>query len=86
MQKGQVNCILNRNLRNWPLLKWMLPLAIFQDWLGSIFTKKRVLTRQIAKGILRGDANYDSSPATEVLGIDWIDVDTTIKDTVEAYQ
>ena len=68
------------------LQNWMLPLAIFQDWLGSIFTKKRVLTRQIAKGILRGDANYDSSPATEVLGIDWIDVDTTIKDTVEAYQ
>ena len=68
------------------LQNWMLPLAIFQDWLGSIFNKKRVLTRQIAKGILRGDANYDSSPATEVLGIDWIDVDTTIKDTVEAYQ
>ena len=68
------------------LQNWMLPLAVFQDWVGAIFTKKRVLTRQIAKGIMRGDADYDSTPATEVLGIDWIDVDTTIKDTVEAYQ
>ena len=68
------------------LQNWMLPLAVFQDWVGGIFTKKRVLTRQIAKGIMRGDSNYDSTPATEILGIDWIDVDTTIKDTVEAYQ
>ena len=68
------------------LQNWMLPLAVFQDWVSGIFTKKRVLTRQIAKGIMRGDSNYDSTPATEVLGIDWIDVDTTIRDTVEAYQ
>lgn len=68
------------------LANWLLPVAILQDWVGGLFGKKRVLTREIAKGFMKGDALYDSTPASEILGIDWIDSDTTIKDTVEAYQ
>ena len=65
---------------------WMLPIAIFQDWFFGIFTKQRQLTRTVAKSFYKGDANYDSSRASEELGIQWHDVDTCIRDTVEAYQ
>ena len=64
----------------------LLPLAVFQDWIGSKISKRdRRLTRDMVRGFFRGDASYDSSKAQNELEMDWIDFDTCVKDTVEAF-
>ena len=62
----------------------LVPLAVFQDWIGGIFGKPRTLTRRVVKGFFKGDSLYDSSRAENELGLVWKDFDTCIKDTVEA--
>ena len=39
----------------------------------------------MVRGFFRGDASYDSSKAQNELEMDWIDFDTCVKDTVEAF-
>ena len=63
----------------------LVPLAVFQDWLGSKFGRQRYLTRAVAKNMMGGDTNYSSAKAEEVLGMEWEDFDTCIQDTVDVY-
>ena len=62
----------------------LVPLGIFQDWLGGLFGKPRTLTRRVVKGFFKGDSLFDSSRAENELGLEWKEFDTCIKDTVEA--
>ena len=68
------------------LPKWLMPMAVFQDWFMGIFTKKRLLTRSAAKNFMRGDSKYSSSKAELELGLEWHSIDDCIHDTVEAYR
>ena len=63
----------------------LIPLAVFQDWLGGKFGRQRYLTRAVAKNMMGGDTNYSSAKAEEVLGMTWEDFDTCIQDTVDVY-
>jgi nucleoside-diphosphate-sugar epimerase len=64
----------------------LLPLAVFQDWVGGLFGRPRYLTRRLAKSLMRGDTLYSSEKAERVLGMTWEDLDTCIQDTVKAFQ
>lgn len=68
------------------LPKVLLPLAVFQDWMGGLFGRPRYLTRRLAKSLMRGDTLYSSEKAERVLGMTWEDLDTCIQDTVKAFQ
>ncbi len=63
----------------------LVPLAVFQDWLGGKFGRQRYLTRAVAKNMMGGDTNYSSAKAEKVLGMTWEDFDTCIQDTVDAF-
>lgn len=63
----------------------LVPVAVFQDWLGGKFGRTRYLTRAVAKNMMGGDTNYSSSKAERVLGMEWEDLDTCIQDTVDAF-
>ena len=63
----------------------LLPMAVFQDWFGGLFGKKRYLTRAVMKSLKKGDTNYSSEKAERVLGMEWEGFDTCIRDTVDAY-
>ena len=63
----------------------LIPLAVFQDWLGGKFGRQRYLTRAVAKNMMGGDTNYSSAKAEKVLGMVWEDFDTCIQDTVDAF-
>ena len=63
----------------------LLPVAVFQDWLGGLFGKQRYLTRAVVKSLKKGDTNYSSEKAELVLGMEWEGFETCIKDTVDAY-
>ncbi|MCH1540636.1 MAG: NAD-dependent epimerase/dehydratase family protein [Candidatus Poseidonia sp.] len=64
----------------------LLPVAVFQDWVGGLFGKQRYLTRAVVKSLKKGDTNYSSEKAERVLGMKWEGFDTCIKDTVDAYR
>lgn len=63
----------------------LVPLAVFQDWLGSKLGRQRYLTRAVAKNMMGGDTNYSSTKAEKVLGLEWEDFDTCIQDTVDVF-
>ena len=63
----------------------LVPVAVFQDWLGGLFGKNRYLTRAVARNLMTGDTNYSSEKAERVLGMQWEDFDTCIQDTVDAF-
>ena len=63
----------------------LVPLAVFQDWLGGKFGRQRYLTRAVAKNMMGGDTDYSSAKAEKVLGMTWEDFDTCIQDTVDVY-
>ena len=63
----------------------LIPLAVFQDWLGGKFGRQRYLTRAVAKNMMGGDTRYSSAKAENVLGMEWEDFDTCIQDTVDAF-
>ena len=63
----------------------LVPVAIFQDWVGGLFGKNRYLTRAVARNLMKGDTNYSSEKAERVLGMQWEDFDTCIQDTVDAF-
>lgn len=63
----------------------LVPLAVFQDWLGGKFGRQRYLTRAVAKNMMGGDTNYSSAKAEKVLGMTWEDFDTCIQDTVDVF-
>ena len=63
----------------------LVPLAVFQDWLGGKFGRQRYLTRAVAKNMMGGDTNYSSAKAEKVLGMVWEDFDTCIQDTVDVF-
>lgn len=63
----------------------LIPVAVFQDWLGGKFGRQRQLTRAIVKNLMNGDTDYSSAKAEEVLGMKWEEFDTCIQDTVDAY-
>ena len=64
----------------------LVPVAVFQDWLGGRFGRQRYLTRAVARNMMGGDTNYSSTKAEVVLGMQWEDLDTCIQDTVDAFQ
>jgi hypothetical protein len=66
--------------------KWLMPMAIFQDWFVGIFTGKRMITRALSKSFFIGDAKYSSKKAEDELGIQWTSIDDCIHDTVEAFR
>ena len=68
------------------LPKMLLPLAVFQDWIGGLVGRPRYLTRQLARSLMRGDSMYSSAKAERVLGMTWEDFDTCIQDTVDAFR
>lgn len=68
------------------LPKFLLPVAVFQDWIGGLLGRPRYLTRRLAKSLMRGDSLYSSAKAERVLGMDWEDFDTCIQDTVDAFR
>ena len=80
-----------RQLRSKYALLWLVitvplvPLAVFQDWLGGIFGRQRYLTRAVAKNMMGGDTDYSSAKAEKVLGMNWEDFDTCIQDTVDVF-
>lgn len=63
----------------------LVPLAVFQDWLGGKFGRQRYLTRAVAKNMMGGDTDYSSAKAEKVLGLEWEDFDTCIQDTVDVF-
>ena len=63
----------------------LIPLAVFQDWLGGVFGRQRYLTRAVAKNMMGGDTDYSSAKAEKVLGMEWEDFDTCIQDTVDVF-
>ncbi|MEC8398260.1 MAG: NAD-dependent epimerase/dehydratase family protein [Candidatus Thermoplasmatota archaeon] len=63
----------------------LIPLAVFQDWLGGKFGRQRYLTRAVAKNMMGGDTRYSSAKAENVLGMEWEDFDTCIQDTVDVF-
>ena len=67
------------------LPNFLVPLAVFQDWLGGKFGRQRYLTRAVAKNMMGGDTDYSSAKAEEVLGMNWEDFDTCIQDTVDVF-
>ena len=67
------------------LPNFMIPLAVFQDWLGGKLGRQRYLTRAVARSMMGGDTNYSSAKAENVLGMEWEDFDTCIQDTVDAF-
>ena len=67
------------------LPNFLVPVAVFQDWLGGKFGRQRYLTRAVAKNMMGGDTNYSSAKAEQVLGMQWEDFDTCIQDTVSAF-
>ena len=68
------------------LPKWLMPMVIFQDWFGGLFTGKRMVTRALAKSFFVGDAKYSSKKAEDELGIKWTSIEKCIHDTVEAFK
>ncbi|MGY8754834.1 MAG: NAD-dependent epimerase/dehydratase family protein [Candidatus Poseidoniales archaeon] len=71
---------------NRSLPKWLMPMVIFQDWVGGLFTGKRMVTRALAKSFFVGDAKYSSKKAEDELGIKWTSIEKCIHDTVEAFK
>ena len=67
------------------LPNFLVPVAVFQDWLGGKLGRKRYLTRAVARNLMGGDTNYSSAKAEKVLGMTWEDFDTCIQDTVDVY-
>ena len=63
----------------------LVPVAVFQDWVGGLFGRQRYLTRAVAKNMMGGDTDYSSAKAENVLGMEWEDFDTCIQDTVDVY-
>jgi len=63
----------------------LIPVAVFQDWLGGLFGRQRYLTRAVARNMMGGDTDYSSAKAEKVLGMEWEDFDTCIQDTVDAF-
>ncbi len=63
----------------------LVPVAVFQDWLGGLFGRQRYLTRAVARNMMGGDTDYSSAKAEKVLGMKWEDFDTCIQDTVDAF-
>lgn len=63
----------------------LVPVAVFQDWIGGKFGRQRYLTRAVAKNMMGGDTNYSSAKAEKVLGMEWEDFDTCIQDTVDVF-
>ena len=93
-QGGNIHDLLKRARTLYPNLKfprigiplWLLPVVVFQDWIMSLFSGKRLLTRSAAKSFKNGDSLYSSEKAENELGIVWKSYDDCIKDTVEAYK
>ena len=67
------------------LPNFLVPVAVFQDWLGGVFGRQRYLTRAVAKNMMGGDTDYSSAKAENVLGMEWEDFDTCIQDTVDVF-
>ena len=63
----------------------LVPVAVFQDWVGGLFGRQRYLTRAVAKNMMGGDTDYSSAKAENVLGMEWEDFDTCIQDTVDVF-
>ena len=63
----------------------LVPVAVFQDWMGGLFGRQRYLTRAVAKNMMGGDTDYSSAKAENVLGMEWEDFDTCIQDTVDVF-
>jgi len=68
------------------LPNFMLPVAVLFDLLNGLRGQNRYLTRQVVKSLRSGDAYYSSKKAEDVLGMEWIDFDTAVRDTVEGFQ
>ena len=63
----------------------LVPVAVFQDWMGGLFGRQRYLTRAVARNMMGGDTDYSSAKAENVLGMEWEDFDTCIQDTVDVF-
>ena len=68
------------------LPNFLLPMAVLFDMLNGLRGGRRYLTRRVVKSLSSGDAWYSSKKAEDVLGLTWIDFDTSVKDTIEAFQ
>lgn len=68
------------------LPNFLLPTAVLFDMINGLRGQNRYLTRQVVKSLKSGDAFYSSKKAEEVLGMEWIDFDTAVRDTVEGFQ
>jgi hypothetical protein len=44
------------------------------------------MTRKTVKGFFRGDSNMSSQKATDVLGMNWISLEDSIKETVDEFK
>ena len=64
----------------------MMSLVVLFDWFNGLRGKKRYMTRKTVKGFFRGDSNMSSQKATDVLGMNWISLDDSIKDTVDEFK
>ena len=64
----------------------LVPLAVFQDWVRGLFGAQRYLTRAVARNMMSGDTDYNSTKAEKVLGMTWEPLDVCIQDTVEAFR
>ena len=64
----------------------MMSLVVLFDWLNGLRGKKRYMTRKTVKGFFRGDSNMSSQKATDVLGMKWISLEDSIKETVDEFK
>ena len=64
----------------------MMSLVVLFDWFNGLRGKKRYMTRKTVKGFFRGDSNMSSQKATDVLGLNWISLEDSIKDTVDEFK
>lgn len=64
----------------------LMPMAVLVDWMGGLRGRDRRLTRSVVRGYMRGDADYDSSRAEQVLGMTWRGFDACIEDTVHHFE
>lgn len=64
---------------------WMIPVAVFRDWIMGLFGAERRITRAVVKRFKKGDALYDSSKAERDLGITWKSFDDCVRDTVDEF-
>jgi len=62
-----------------------MPMFVFFDWMMGLFGAPRRMTRKTVKGFFRGDADFSSQKATDVLEMEWHSFDQCIHDTVREF-